>query len=78
MLQKKNESSSTRPGFVSIRLSDIGCLALTAGLDSQIPFGDQTSSLKPKWRWCRQQTTTGDYLFLAAILVFGQGAWQSL
>lgn len=33
--------------FLSTCLSDIGCLALIAGPDSQILFRDQTSSFKP-------------------------------
>ena len=49
MLQRKNESSSTHPGFFFKALvwSDIGRLALIAVPDSQIPLGDQTSSFKP-------------------------------
>lgn len=39
-----------------ILLSDIRCLALIAVLYTQIPFRDQTSSFKPKWKYFRRQT----------------------
>lgn len=52
-----------------ILLPDIRCLALIAVLYTQIPFGDQTSSFKPKWKYFRRQTHyLKIYVFITAIL----------
>lgn len=73
MLQRKNKLSSTHPGFfffffLSTRLSDIGCLALIAVPDSQIPFGDQTSSVRPTGDILDNRPSLGNPGFLHSYL----------